>query len=95
MFLLTSRFTVPPGLLAEQSAAHHAWVRGHAEADHFVAGGPEVPYQGAVIAAVGVTRDELTAWIREDPLVVHGFIPYEVREYDVVLAALGAEALTS
>ncbi len=93
MFLLISRFTVPPTLLAEQTAAHQAWVREHADAGHFVVGGPEVPYQGAVIAAVGVTRGELDAWVREDPFVVHGFAQYDVREYTVVLAAPGAETL--
>jgi len=93
MFLLIARFTVPPALLAEQTAAHLAWVRAHADVGHFVAGGPEVPYQGAAIVAVGVTRDELAAWIREDPFVVHGFIQYDVREYDVMLAVPGAEAL--
>jgi uncharacterized protein YciI len=93
MFLLISRFTVPPALLAEQTAAHHDWVRDHADAGHFVAGGPEVPYQGAVIAAVGVTRGELDGWLREDPFVMHGFVQYDVREYQVVLAAPGTEAL--
>ena len=93
MFLLIARFTVPPALLAEQTAAHQAWVSEHAVAGHFVAGGTEVPYQGAVIAAVDVTREELAAWVREDPFVVHGFVEYDVREYEVVLAAPGAEAL--
>ena len=93
MFLLVSRFTVPPALLAEQHAAHMTWVREHADARHFVAGGPEVPYQGAAIVAVGVTRDDLAAWIREDPFVVHGLIQYDVREYEVGLAVPGAEAL--
>jgi len=93
MFLLISRFVVPPSQVADQTESHRAWVRAHADAGHFVVGGPEVPYQGAVIAAVGVTRDELNTWIMDDPLVVHGLAQYDIREYEVVLAAPGAEAL--
>ena len=89
MFLLIGRSTVPPALLAEQTAAHQGWVNEHAAAGHVVAGGTEVP----MIAAVDVTREELAAWVREDPFVVHGFVEYDVREYEVVLAAPGAEAL--
>jgi uncharacterized protein YciI len=93
MFLLISRFTVPPSQVADQNKAHRAWVRAHADAGHFVAGGPEVPYQGAVIVAVGATRDELNSWIKDDPFVEHGLAQYDIREYDIVHAGPGAEAL--
>ena len=93
MFLLILSFAVPPSQVEDQTEAHRDWVRVHADSGHFVAGGPEVPYQGAVIAAVGVTRDEVNAWISDDPFVVHGLAQYDVREYDVVHAGPGAEAL--
>lgn len=93
MFLLISRFTVPPSQVADQTEAHRAWVRAHADAGRFVAGGPEVPYQGAVIVAVGVTRDDLNSWIKDDPFVEHGLAQYDIREYDIAHAGPGAEAL--
>jgi uncharacterized protein YciI len=92
MFLLISLFMVPPSQVADQTDAHRAWVRAHEDVGQFVAGGPEVPYQGAVVAAVGVTRDELNAWIKDDPFVAHGLAQYDIREYDLVLAVPGAEA---
>lgn len=73
--------------------AHRSWVREHAEAGRFIAAGREVPLQGGLIVAQGVTPEDLATIIAADPYVVHGVAEYDVREYEMVLVAPGAEAL--
>lgn len=46
-----------------------------------------------MIAAIDLTREELTAWACEDPFVVHGFVTDDIREYEEVLVAPGVGAL--
>ena len=93
MFLLLGRYLKPVDEVEVHLDAHRGWVRENAEAGRFVAAGREVPLQGGLLVAVGVTRDEVDAIIAADPYVIEGVAGYDVREYDVVLAAPGAEAL--
>lgn len=93
MFLLMTRYTVPPDQMADQAEAHRAWARGHIEAGHFAAGGLEVPLQGGVAVATGVTRAQLEEWIKEDPYYIHGLAQYDIREYTILSTRPGAEAL--
>ena len=93
MFLLLGRYLKPVDEVEVHLDAHRAWVREHAEAGRFIAAGREVPLQGGLLVAVGVTRDEVDAMIAAAPYVTEGVAQYDVREYDVVLAAPGAEAL--
>lgn len=93
MFLLLGRYTKPVDEVEVHLEAHRAWVREHAEAGTFVAAGREVPLQGGLLVAVGVSREDVDRIIAADPYVTEGVAEYDVREYDVVLAAPGAEAL--
>ncbi len=93
MFLLLGRYLQSVEVVEVHLDAHRAWVRENAEAGRFIAAGREVPLRGGLLVAVGVTRDEVDAIIAADPYVIEGVAEYDVREYDVVLAAPGAEAL--
>jgi uncharacterized protein YciI len=93
MFTVVSRYTVPPDQMADQAEAHRAWARSHLETGHFVAIGPEVPLQGGIALAVGVTRAEIEEWINEDPYYVHGLVQYEIREYAIVATGPGTQGL--
>jgi len=93
MFLLLGRYLKPVDEVEVHLDAHRAWVREHAEAGRVIAAGREMPLQGGLLVAVGVTRAEVDAMTAADPYVTAGVAEYDVREYDVVLAAPGAEAL--
>jgi uncharacterized protein YciI len=93
MFLLLGRYLKSVEEVDAHLDAHRAWVREHAEAGRFIAAGREVPLTGGLLVAVGVNRNEVDAIIAADPFVTEGIAEYDVREYDVVLAAPGAEAL--
>ena len=93
MFLLLGRYLKPADEVEAHLDAHRTWVRDHVEAGVFIAAGREIPLQGGLIVATGVTRDEVDAIIAKDPYFIQNVAEYDVREYDVVLAAPGAEAL--
>lgn len=93
MILLLGRYLKPVDEVEVHLDAHRGWVRENAQAGRFIAAGREVPLQGGLLVAVGVTRDEVDAIIAADPYVVEGMADYDIREYDVVLATPGAEAL--
>ena len=93
MFVLLVRYLKPVDEVEEHLDAHRAWVREHAETGTVIAAGREVPLRGGILVAVGVTRDEVDRMIAADPYVTGGVAEYDVREYDMVLAAPGAEAL--
>ncbi len=93
MFLLLGRYLKPVDEVDVYLDAHRAWVREHAELGVFIAAGREVPLQGGLLVTVGVTREAVNAIIAKDPFIMGGVAEYDVREYDVVLAAPGAEAL--
>jgi uncharacterized protein YciI len=95
MFLIIGRYTVPPEQMADHLDGHRAWIGSHVATGHFVAAGPEIPLQGGVVMCVGATRDEIQSWIDEDPYIIHGLAEYDIREYNMVIAAEGATALKS
>ena len=47
--------------------AHVAWLRTHYAAGTFVVSGRKVPRDGGIILALGKSRDEIEAIMREDP----------------------------
>lgn len=93
MFLLLGRYLAPVEQVEAHLDAHREWVREHAAAGRFIAAGREVPLRGGLIVATGVTREEVDAIVVADPYVTAGVAGYDIREYDVVFAAPGADAL--
>jgi uncharacterized protein YciI len=93
MFVLLGRYLRPVDEVEVHLDAHRQWVRDNAQAGHIVAAGREVPLQGGILIATGVTRAQVDAMIAADPYIAAGVAEYDVREYDVVMTAPGAEAL--
>lgn len=93
MFLLLGRYLKPADEVEAHLDAHRAWLRTNVEAGVFIAAGREIPLQGGVIVATGVTRDEVDSIIATDPFFIEKVAGYDVREYDVLLATPGTEAL--
>lgn len=93
MFVLLGRYVKPVDEVERHLDAHREWVRDNAQAGRIVAAGREVPLQGGILIATGVTRDEVDAMIAADPYITEGVAEYDVREYEMVMAADGAGAL--
>jgi len=93
VFVLLGRYVKPVDEVEQHLDAHREWVRDNAQAGRIVAAGREVPLQGGILIATGVTRDEVDAMIAADPYITEGVAEYDVREYEMVMAADGAGAL--
>jgi uncharacterized protein YciI len=62
---------------------HMAWLRKHYAAGTFVVSGRKIPRDGGIILAVGKSRDEIEAVMKEDPFCKQGLADFRVIEFRV------------
>ena len=94
MFVLTVTYTAPMDAVEPHVAPHMDWVAEGYERGWFLASGRKNPRTGGVIFAKG-TREELEAFVAEDPFVTGGVAGYEIIEVLVTKTAPGLEGLIS
>ena len=61
--------------------AHVAFLNKYYAAGHFLVSGRKIPRDGGIIIAVGKTRDEIEAIVKEDPFHRHGLAEFRVIEF--------------
>ena len=61
--------------------AHMAFVNKHYAAGRFLISGRKIPRDGGIILALGKSRDEVEAIMREDPFCKHGLAEFRVIEF--------------
>jgi len=61
--------------------AHVAFLNKHYDAGHFLVSGRKIPRDGGVILALGESRAQIEAIVREDPFCVHGLAEFRVIEF--------------
>jgi uncharacterized protein YciI len=61
--------------------AHMAFLRKHYAAGTFLVSGRKIPRDGGIILALGKSRDEIEAAVKEDPFVKHGLAEFRVIEF--------------
>jgi uncharacterized protein YciI len=61
--------------------AHMAFLKKHYAAGQFLISGRKVPRDGGIILALGTSRDEIEAIMREDPFCKHGLADFRVIEF--------------
>jgi uncharacterized protein YciI len=64
-----------------QMAAHMRFLKKHYASGHFVVSGRKIPREGGIILAVGESRDEIEAIVREDPFCAHGLAEFRIVEF--------------
>jgi uncharacterized protein YciI len=94
MFVLTVTYTAPMDAVEPHVAPHMEWVAAGYERGWFLASGRKNPRTGGVIFAKG-TREELEAFVAEDPFVTGEVAAYEITEVLVTKTAPGLEGLMS
>jgi uncharacterized protein YciI len=62
-------------------AAHVAFLKKHYGSGHFLVSGRKIPRDGGIIVAVGRSRDEIEAIMREDPFCARGLADFRVIEF--------------
>lgn len=60
---------------------HMAYLKKHYAAGRFLVSGRKVPREGGVILALGESREQLEAIVREDPFVASGLADYRIIEF--------------
>ena len=71
----------PPAPPADPVAALIASAEKHYAAGHFVVSGRKIPRDGGIILAVGRSREEIEAIVREDPFVDLGLAEFRIIEF--------------
>ena len=61
--------------------AHMAFLNKHYADGRFLISGRKIPRDGGVILALGTSRDEIEAIMREDPFCKHGLAEFRVIEF--------------
>ena len=61
--------------------AHMTFLKKHYAEGRFLVSGRKIPRDGGIILALGKSRDEIEAIMREDPFVKHGLAELRVIEF--------------
>ena len=61
--------------------AHMAFLKKHYASGHFLVSGRKIPREGGIILAVGKSRADIEAIMREDPFCKHGLADFRVIEF--------------
>jgi uncharacterized protein YciI len=64
-----------------QMRSHMAFLKKHYATGTFLISGRKIPRDGGIILAVGKSRDEIEAVMREDPFCKHGLADFRVIEF--------------
>jgi uncharacterized protein YciI len=57
------------------------FLKRHYDTGTFLVSGRKIPREGGIILAVGKTREEIEAIMREDPFCKHGLADFRVIEF--------------
>jgi uncharacterized protein YciI len=99
LFLLRHRFQKDPTDFEDAYKGHREYFDRNVAADHFICGGPTVPWDGGLILACAANLAEIQAIVDTDPLVGEKITVYEITEwkttirrddFDAILTTVGA-----
>src|SRR4051812_49819029 len=72
MFLIELTYKAALAEIDRHMKAHVAFLNRHYAAGRFVVSGRKIPREGGIIVAIGGTRGEIEALVREDPFLARG-----------------------
>lgn len=81
MFVIELLYKVDLGEIDANMRAHMAFLKKYYAAGRFLVSGRKVPRDGGIILAVGASREEVEAIVREDPFVARGLADFRVIEF--------------
>jgi uncharacterized protein YciI len=80
MFVIELIYQAPLTAIDAQMRAHMVFLRKYYSAGNFLVSGRQIPRVGGIILAVGESREQIEAIMREDPFVRHGLAEVRVIE---------------
>jgi uncharacterized protein YciI len=62
-------------------SAHVVFLKKYYAAGHFLVSGRKIPRDGGIILAVGKSREEIEAIVKEDPFVARGLAEFRIIQF--------------
>ncbi len=81
MFVIELTYKAPLAAIDAEMKAHMAFLNKHYDAGHFLISGRQIPRTGGIILAVGESREQVEAIVREDPFISRGLADFRVIEF--------------
>jgi uncharacterized protein YciI len=81
MFVIELIYKVDLTRIDAHMAAHMKFLKKYYASGHFLVSGRKIPRDGGIILAVGGSRQEIEAIVKEDPFVERGLAEFRVIEF--------------
>ena len=81
MFVIELNYRADLAQIDAHMAAHVAFLKKYYAAGNFLVSGRKVPRDGGIIIAVGKTRAQVEAIVKEDPFCEHGLAEFRIIEF--------------
>jgi uncharacterized protein YciI len=81
MFVIELTYKVPLAEIDAHMKAHVVFLNKHYKAGQFLVSGRKVPREGGVIVALGESREQIEAIMREDPFCSRDLADFRVIEF--------------
>jgi len=93
MFVIELTYKAELSAIDANMRAHMAWLNEQYAAGRFLLSGRQVPRTGGIILALGESREQIEALVREDPFVSRGLADFRVIEFRPSQRAESLDAL--
>lgn len=81
MFVIELVYKADLGEIDAHMTAHVRFLKKYYASGHFVVSGRKIPRDGGIILAVGKSRQEIEAIVKEDPFHAHGLADFRIIEF--------------
>ena len=93
MFVIELIYKAELSEIDQNMKAHMAYLKRNYAAGRFLVSGRKVPREGGIILAVGESREQVEALVKEDPFVSRGLADFRVIEFRESQRAPSIDAL--
>ena len=81
MFVVELIYKADLAAIDARMASHVKFLKKYYASGHFLVSGRKIPRDGGIIVAVGESRDEIEAIVREDPFCKEGLADVRIIEF--------------
>ena len=81
MFVIELSYKVDLSEIDAHMAAHVRFLKKYYASGNFLVSGRKIPRDGGIILAVGKSRQDIEAIVREDPFHEHGLADFRIIEF--------------
>ena len=95
MFIIELIYKAELAEIDASMRAHMGFLKKQYAAGTFVMSGRKIPREGGIILALGESREQLEAIVKEDPFVARGLAEFRIIEFRVSQRAENIDSLLS